>query len=134
MIEATATPAISGRSPIYRIALIAGRVVFGLIFAAAGIAKLVGTPMMVAEFGQIGFGLWFLYLTGVLEVAGAIMLIRETTACFGACLLAAVSLGAMVAQLSVLHQDVVHTVVFAALLACIAYGYRGAANKLFARL
>jgi uncharacterized membrane protein YphA (DoxX/SURF4 family) len=110
--------------PVGRIAFIAGRIVFGLIFAAAGTAKLAGAPMMVAEFGQIGLGLWFLYFTGTLEILGALLLIRRATVFYGAGLLMAVSLGAMVAQLSVLHQDVVHTVVFAVALGCLAAAAR----------
>lgn len=42
-----------------------------LTFAFAGGVKLIGAPAMVQEFTQIGFGQWFRYLTGMLEVTGA---------------------------------------------------------------
>ncbi len=106
------------------IALIAARVLFGLIFLAAGLFKLAGAPMMVAEFGQLGLGQGFRYVTGAMEVLGAVMLVRPSSCRYGAVVLMIVSLGACVAQLSVLHQDIIHTLVFASVLAWIAYSYR----------
>ncbi|HKC94667.1 MAG TPA: DoxX family protein, partial [Nitrospira sp.] len=50
-------------------------VVQGLLAAAflmAGSSKLAGEEQMVAMFQQIGFGQWFRYLTGAIEVTGAI--------------------------------------------------------------
>jgi putative oxidoreductase len=47
-------------------------IVLALVFSLAGGTKLVGVPGMVAEFAQIGIGQWFRYVTGVLEVSGAI--------------------------------------------------------------
>lgn len=43
-----------------------------VVFLAAGGAKLVAAPAMVAVFAAIGLGQWFRLLTGLLEVAGAI--------------------------------------------------------------
>jgi uncharacterized membrane protein YphA (DoxX/SURF4 family) len=43
-----------------------------LVFAEAGGLKLIGAPDMVREFAEIGSGQWFRYLTGILEVTGAI--------------------------------------------------------------
>jgi putative oxidoreductase len=41
-------------------------------FIMAGSGKLIGRPGMVEQFHQIGIGQWFRYLTGILEVVGAI--------------------------------------------------------------
>jgi hypothetical protein len=38
--------------------------------------KLSGQDMMVQEFDVIGLGQWLRYLTGILELAGAITLLR----------------------------------------------------------
>lgn len=103
------------------------RWLFALLFVAAGAAKLVGAPMMVQEFGlfaPFGVGQWFRLVTGLIEIAGAVMLVRAATAFYGAALLLCVCLGAFVAQAAVIHQDVVHTIVFAALLGWIAWSYR----------
>jgi putative oxidoreductase len=43
---------------------------------------------------------------------------------FGALLLTAVCIGAFFAQLFVLHEDVIHAIVMAAILAAIAWTYR----------
>jgi putative oxidoreductase len=71
-------------------------------FLAAGGLKLSGAPLMVAEFQKIGLGQWLRYLTGLLEVAGAIALLVPRLAFFGAALLAAVVLGALFTHLTVL--------------------------------
>jgi uncharacterized membrane protein YphA (DoxX/SURF4 family) len=47
-------------------------IVLALAFAAAGIAKLLSAPMMVAEFALFGYPQWFLYVVGALEVLSAI--------------------------------------------------------------
>ena len=112
-----------------RIVLIVLRVAFGLIFLGAGASKLLGAEMMVQEFGQFapyGLGQWFRYLTGGLEIVGAVLLVRPRTVTLGASLLACISVGAVIAQLVVLHQDSIHAIVFALLLGWIAYAYRGA--------
>ena len=43
-------------------------------FAAAGLAKLAGAEMMVQTFDAVGFGQWFRYVTGAIEVGSAIAL------------------------------------------------------------
>ena len=114
-----------------RVALIVLRIAFGLIFIGAGASKLFGVEMMVQEFGLFaayGIGQWFRYLTGALEIVGALLLIRPRTVSAGAGLLTCISIGAAIAQAVVIHQDVIHALVFAALLAWIAYAYRNAST------
>jgi hypothetical protein len=53
------------------------KILFGLVFIAAGAAKIYGPPAMVAEFDAVGLGQWFRYFTGALEIIGAIMLLRR---------------------------------------------------------
>lgn len=49
-----------------------------LAFAAAGIGKLMGTPMMHKSFADLGLPGWFGYFIGACELAGAIgLLIRR---------------------------------------------------------
>ena len=73
-----------------------GRRVFG-----RGRIELAGTPAMAAEFDVIGLGQWLRYLTGVLELAGAITLLVPGAALYGAALLAAVMCGALLAHAAI---------------------------------
>jgi hypothetical protein len=79
---------------------------------------------MVEVFEQVGFGQWFRYFTGSVEVAGALLLLWPVTTGLGAVMLLAVSIGAAVAQLLVLHEDVIHAIVLAVPLAAIAWFHR----------
>jgi uncharacterized membrane protein YphA (DoxX/SURF4 family) len=94
------------------------------VFLAAAAAKLTGYPMMVSEFNTIGLGQWFRIFTGVVEVAGALMLLWPATAFLGALTLLAVCAGAFAAQAGPLHGDLAHVVVLAALLLPVAWATR----------
>jgi putative oxidoreductase len=45
------------------------------MFLFAGGSKLAGQQAMVDTFGQIGLGQWFRYLTGIIEVGSAVLLL-----------------------------------------------------------
>jgi uncharacterized membrane protein YphA (DoxX/SURF4 family) len=100
------------------------RVLFAALFAAAGAFKLAGAAPMVDEFAKVGLGQWFRYFTAACELTGAGLLLRPRTVAFGAALLTCVCIGAFCAQLLVLHQDIVHTIVFATILAGIGWTKR----------
>ncbi len=51
------------------------QVLLAATFALGGVNKLIGEAQTVAGFEQIGWGTWFMYLIGALEVAGAIALL-----------------------------------------------------------
>lgn len=106
--------ASSGNSKTATIGLWALKALVALAFVAFGMFKLSGQPMMVEEFGKIGLGQGFRYITGGLEVLGAIALLVPATSRFGAPVLLGVSLGACVTQATILHQDVIHTLVLIA--------------------
>ena len=78
-------------------------VVLAIIFTLAGGIKLIGVPAMVQEFAQIGLGQWFRYLTGLLEVSGAIGLLIPKVRFWAAVQIAVVMAGATIANLTVLH-------------------------------
>jgi uncharacterized membrane protein YphA (DoxX/SURF4 family) len=74
-----------------------------IVFTLAGGAKLRGVPGMVQEFDQIGFGQWFRYLTGILEVSGAIGLLVPKYRFWAALQIAFVMMGATGANVVILH-------------------------------
>ena len=76
---------------------------FALLYGFAGINKLAGVqPEVVEQFARIGLGDWFRYLTGSLELAGAIGLLIPRWAGLAALGLSGVMAGAVVAHLLVL--------------------------------
>jgi len=98
-----------------RIGLWALKALLALAFLGAAYLKLSGNPKMVAEFGEIGLGQAFRYLTGGIEGAGAMLLLWPRTAFLGALVLLGISGGALLAQLIVLHHDLVHVFVLGGL-------------------
>lgn len=73
-----------------------------LAFLAAGGAKLTGVEQSVIMFERIGAGQWLRYLTGILEVIGAVLVIAPRTAALGSVLLGIVMIGAIVTHLFVI--------------------------------
>ena len=78
------------------------RVFLAVAFLAAGGAKLAGAQAMVEIFDKIGLGQWFRFVTGTLEVSGAILLLLPSLTIYGAALLLLVMVGAVTAHLTVL--------------------------------
>jgi putative oxidoreductase len=76
------------------------------VFVSAGGAKLTGHPDTIALFDAVGVGQWFRYVTGLLEVAGAVLIVVPKTSRWGAALLATVMLGAVAAHLFILHVPI----------------------------
>ncbi len=73
-----------------------------LAFVAAGTAKLYGVQMLVDEFGMLGLGQWFRYVTGIIEIGSAILLWVPGLAAYGAGLLCCTMVGALIAHATVL--------------------------------
>jgi uncharacterized membrane protein YphA (DoxX/SURF4 family) len=67
----------------------------------AGYLKLSGVPVMVQLFDTIGFGQWFRYLTGAIEVISGLLLLVPSLAFFAAAILAATMVGAVITHLFV---------------------------------
>ena len=85
-----------------KIALTVVKVLLTLAFAAAGIAKLIGVQTMVDEFGMLGLGQWFRYVTGIIELGSAILLWLPGMTAIGAGLLVCTMIGALIAHITVL--------------------------------
>src|SRR5258707_13788893 len=71
------------------------------MFLMVGFFKLSGDPRMVGLFDAIGVGQWFRYVTGSLEVLGAVLLLIPRLSGLGALLLVGVMLGAVATHLFV---------------------------------
>jgi putative oxidoreductase len=76
-------------------------VLVSLSFIGAGAPKLAGSAQFVETFTRFGYPLWFLYVTGFIEVLGGVLLLVPRTATLGAGLLAGTMVGAVATHLKV---------------------------------
>jgi uncharacterized membrane protein YphA (DoxX/SURF4 family) len=76
------------------IALWLGQIVLAAAFISAGGLKLAGAEQMVTLFDKIGVGQWLRYVTGTVEVTGAICLLVPRLVDKAATLLALTMMGA----------------------------------------
>jgi putative oxidoreductase len=90
-------------------------------FLAAGAAKLAGAAYMIQLFDQIGLGQWFRYVTGVVEVVGALALIAPGLVWFGGLWLGGTMFFAVLTHVFVLHTSPAPAIVLGALNALIVY-------------
>lgn len=58
----------------------------------------------VRIFRQIGFGDWFRYFTGIVEITGGLLVLIPRTAVYGLSLLAVTMVGAVLAHLFAIHD------------------------------
>ncbi|WP_018903459.1 DoxX family protein [Variovorax paradoxus] len=111
-------------SPIQRRIVWGVRILLALAFGAAGLAKLAGVPQMIQVFEAVGFGQWFRYLTGVVEVGGAVLLLVPATGFVGGLLLAATMAGAVATHLVLIGGSPAPAVVLLLLSAFVAWRLR----------
>lgn len=69
------------------------------LFLMAGTQKLAASPPHPTSFIGWGYPLWFMFLVGAVETAGAVLLLVPRLASFGAALISAVMLGAIVTHI-----------------------------------
>jgi len=135
--QATAIPAHHSSAPARgraaTVALWALQIALAAALGAAGAAKLAGAPEMVQLFDAIGIGHWFRYLTGVIEVLGALLLLVPSFAGRGALLLACVMGGAVLSHLVVLHTSPAAPLALLAALAVVVYARRAEIGARLAR-
>jgi uncharacterized membrane protein YphA (DoxX/SURF4 family) len=124
MNAATADSLAKPASRVVKIMTWVLRILVAGIFLSGGIMKLIGLPMMIAEFQQIGLGDWFRYLTGALELAGGVAVLLPAVSALGAAVLLVVDVGAFIAQVEILHQDWIHTIVIGTFLSVLIYWQR----------
>jgi uncharacterized membrane protein YphA (DoxX/SURF4 family) len=91
------------------------QILLAAAFLAAGLSKLAGVPMMVDLFDRIGVGQWFRYVTGLVEIGGAVLLLVPGLAGAGAAFLAATMAGAVLAHLAILGDSPAAALVLLAL-------------------
>lgn len=102
------------------------RFLLALAFGAAGAAKLAGAAQMVSTFEAIGWGQWFRYLTGGIEVLGAVLMLVPATGLVAGLLLGGTMAGAIVSHLLVVPGSPIPAVVLGLLCAVVVWNLRPA--------
>jgi uncharacterized membrane protein YphA (DoxX/SURF4 family) len=101
------------------------------MFLMVGFLKLSGNPQLVALFEAIGIGQWFRYLTGSLEVAGAILLLIPRTSGLAALMLAGVMACAVVTHVFIVGGSPMMAIILLVITGVIAWGRRQRTRSLF---
>ena len=78
------------------------RIVAALLFISVGANKFEAHTMWVELFDKIGFGQWFRYFTGALQVLGGVLILIPRTFPLGILLVACTMAGAMAAWIFLL--------------------------------
>ncbi|MQS16183.1 DoxX family membrane protein [Streptomyces kaniharaensis] len=108
------------------------RILLALFFAlASALPKLLALPAATTVFDAIGWGHWFMYLTGLVELAGAVGLLVERLAGPAATALIVFLVFAFVTQLTAMHGENAGTpFIFMVPLAVIAWNRRAEGAEL----
>lgn len=101
------------------------------MFLGAGFSKLTGAAPMVALFDAIGWGQWFRYTTGIIEVIGAILLLIPALCGLGALILMCVMIGATAAEILAMERAPAVPLGLLVVLAIITYARRDRTRRLW---
>ena len=107
-----------------RYVLLAVKALLTVAFVAAGSAKLLGVEMMVQTFDAIGWGQWFRYVTGTIEVGAAVLLWVPGLQAIGAGLLVATMGAAALFHLLVLGPSAIPALVLGVLAGVVLWQNR----------
>src|SRR6478672_11149783 len=94
----------------HRILVELAEVSLAVVFLVVGGAKLIGRHDMIVLFHDIGVGQWLRYLTGMLEVSGAMLLLVPLLSGPSALALGGIMIAATLIELFVLHRPPVAAV------------------------
>ena len=106
------------------------RALLTLVFIGAGGAKLAGAPMMIESFEAVGFGQWFRYVTGVIEVVGAASLWWPNRQIFGASLLGGTMVGAVLTHWFIIGPSAVPAIILGLMCTAVLYLHRDQISSL----
>jgi putative oxidoreductase len=103
------------------------------LFFIAGFAKLSGDEQMVQMFAAIGIGQWFRYVTGLIEVVSAILLLIPALSGIGALLAVPMMIGVSLIQLLVIGGSPVLPIGLLIIASIVAWGRKETTLRLIWR-
>jgi uncharacterized membrane protein YphA (DoxX/SURF4 family) len=112
------------------------QVLIALAFLTAAIGKLTANSSTVHTFDQIGFGHWFMYLMGILELAGTIGILIPRLCGLAALAFVGLMIGAFITELAISAStgNVLVPVIYLIPVAIVAWGRRDRTARLIADL
>ena len=129
MVQSDLTPTVAptraAPPKAANIALWVLQALLALAFVGAASGKLLGKPEMVALFEAVGVGQWFRYVTALMELTGALLIVVPRTKFFGAALLSTIMVGAVLTHLFILHNAPTVPAVLLVLAGVVAWARRG---------
>lgn len=93
-------------------------------FFMTGLDKLSDAPVMVQLFAAVGFGQWFRYVTGTIEIVSSVLLLVPGVAALGAALLAMTMAGALIAHATVLPYSPAKVIVLLVMVSVVFWARR----------
>jgi uncharacterized membrane protein YphA (DoxX/SURF4 family) len=112
----------------------AGLILSGVLclgFLSSGVPKLMNAEVPAIEFAVWGYPHWTLYVVGLMEVLGALAILRRSTAAWGFSMLAAVVLGGLLTHIRFQEWQALHqALAFAVVLAAAAWWRLGQSGRL----
>jgi putative oxidoreductase len=103
------------------------RIVVALVLFYEGIDKFSTSRLWTTVFARIGFGQWFRYATGAIEVAGSLLLLIPRATTLAVALLACTMVGALLTHVFVMGVGPASVIVVMLLGALLVIGWRGRA-------
>src|SRR5216684_2613977 len=125
-------PASGSTGKIINITLWVLQIAAAGMFLMVGFLKLSGDARLIGLFQAIGLGQWFRYLTGTLEVAGALLLLIPRTSGLGALMLAGVMTGAVVTHVFIVGGSPLGAIILLVVTTVVAWGRRQRTKKFLA--
>jgi putative oxidoreductase len=130
-VPATAAGAATARGRAATAALWALQVLGALAFLMAAFSKFSRYPAAVEAFDRMGFGDWFIYAIGTLELAGAVGLLVPVLSGLAGLGLTALLTGAIVIQLTLFDPATAITpLAYMVPVAIVAWGRRRETTRL----
>jgi putative oxidoreductase len=111
-------------SKILNVALWVAQLGAAAMFFMAGFSKVSGNPQMVGLFQAIGVGQWFRYLTGSLELVGAVLLLIPRLSGFGGALMTGVMVAAVATHVFIIGGDPTMAIVLVLASLFVTWGRR----------
>lgn len=107
------------------------QIIGAAIFFVAGVNKWIGHPEMVNVFEKVGFGQWFRYFAGFVQILAAGLLLTRHYSGIGAMILIPVMIGAVFTHLFIIGGSPMIPIVLLTLMTMIAIGRQDQIAGLF---